>query len=93
MQAGRAGAGRLGGWAAACGAVADRAEEMRGRRWTSENQAESGRTGEEEESGDFQEWTESLAGPKREEEKENGKEFLFIFRIYFREKNNLEIAR
>jgi hypothetical protein len=28
-----------------------------------------------------------------EEEKENGKEFLFIFRIYFQEKNNLEIAR
>jgi hypothetical protein len=42
---------------------------------------------------DFQEWAESLTGLKREEEKEKGKEFLFIFRIYFQEENNLEIAR
>jgi hypothetical protein len=41
-RAGRAGAGRLGGWAAACGAAADRAEKMRGHRWTSENWAENG---------------------------------------------------
>jgi hypothetical protein len=27
-----------------------------------------------------------LTGPKREEEKEKGKEFLFIFRINFHEK-------
>jgi hypothetical protein len=40
---------------------------------------------------DFKRWAENLAGPKGREEKEKG--FLFIFRKYFRERNNLEIAR
>jgi hypothetical protein len=43
---------------------------------------------------DFQEWAESLTELKREEEKEKGKESLStFFRIYFQEKNNIEIAR
>jgi hypothetical protein len=40
---------------------------------------------------DFKRWAESLAGPKGSEGKEKG--FLFIFVKYFRERNNLEIAR
>jgi hypothetical protein len=38
-------------------------------------------------------WAESLTGPERGKENETGNEFLFIFRIYFREENYLEITR
>jgi hypothetical protein len=42
---------------------------------------------------DFGNWAESGHGPKRRMRKRKETKFLLIFRILFREKNNLEVAR
>jgi hypothetical protein len=73
------------------------AKKIRGRWWTSNRWARSDPTGEEEEPGVVRQTSKSglkaCLGRKGGKKKKKEKNFFFIFRIYFREKNNLEITR